>query len=166
MVQVPIILLAAVGCLLSPSSMFASGSPLVPTERDVGSAGSYTFVEGPVQWRGTLEEGKEPVYLSGDTFEDIEAKAKALNPTYTIFDNSSVALEARDGLNTRATIHCGWPPSWSPTRNFLALAAGVEYLRGIKGDCRGRPGPGTCDRVSCSWDSAIYFCNGKCITQK
>ncbi|KAH6855942.1 hypothetical protein B0I37DRAFT_351065 [Chaetomium sp. MPI-CAGE-AT-0009] len=96
MVQVPIVLLAAVGCLLSSSSFFASGSPLVPTERDVGPAGSYTFVEGPIEWRGTLEEGKEPVYLSGDTFEDIEAKAKALNPTYTIFDNSSVALEARD----------------------------------------------------------------------
>lgn len=49
-------LLAAAGCLL-----FVSGSPLVPTE--------YTVAGGPIQWRGTLEEGKEPVYLSGDTFE-------------------------------------------------------------------------------------------------
>lgn len=65
MVQVST-LLAAAGCLLSSSGVFVSGSPLVPTERDVAA---YALADGPIQWRGTLEEGKEPVYLTGDSFE-------------------------------------------------------------------------------------------------
>ncbi|KAK4150415.1 hypothetical protein C8A00DRAFT_46188 [Chaetomidium leptoderma] len=150
--------LVALGCLLSSWSFFVSGSPLVPTERGVGL---YTFADGPIQWRGALEEGQEPVYLTGGTFEEIEAKAKALNPTYTIFDNSSVALKARDGLNTRQTqaIHCGWPPGWTASWDSAAITVGIAYLRGISGDCRGAPGPGACGRVSCSWSSAIYYCN-------
>ena len=32
-------------------------------------------------------------------------------------------------------------------------------MKNMRGDCRGRPGPGACDRVSCSWGSAIYYCN-------
>jgi hypothetical protein len=65
MVQVST-LLAAAGCLLSSSSVFVSCSPLVATERDVAA---YTVVDGPIEWRGTLEEGQEPVYLSGNSFE-------------------------------------------------------------------------------------------------
>jgi hypothetical protein len=65
MVQVST-LLAVAGCLLSSSSVFVSGSPLVPTERDVAA---YALVDGPIEWRGTLEEGKEPVHLTGDSFD-------------------------------------------------------------------------------------------------
>jgi hypothetical protein len=49
-----------VGCLLGFSSFFVSGSPV---------ARSYTIVEGPIHWRGVLEEGGGLVYLFGDTFE-------------------------------------------------------------------------------------------------
>jgi hypothetical protein len=58
--------IVALGCLLSSWSFFVSGSPLVPTERGVGLS---TFIDGPIQWRGALEEGQEPVYLTGGTFE-------------------------------------------------------------------------------------------------
>jgi hypothetical protein len=54
-------------------------------------------------------------------------------------------------------IHCGWPPGYIPTPDFLALVAGIEYLRGISGNCRAPPR--SCSRVSCSWGSAIYYCN-------
>ncbi|KAK8063184.1 hypothetical protein PG996_007836 [Apiospora saccharicola] len=33
---------------------------------------------------------------------------------------------------------------------------GINYLRGLTGDCGVTPGP--CGRVSCSWDSAISWC--------
>ena len=36
------------------------------SERGVGL---YTFADGPIQWRGVLEEGQEPVYLTGGIFE-------------------------------------------------------------------------------------------------
>lgn len=77
--------LVALGCMLSSWS-FVSGSPLVPTERGVGL---YTFVDGPIQWRGVLEEGQEPVYLTGGTFEvctiHLLFSLKLLSETFSLY---------------------------------------------------------------------------------
>ncbi|KAK0662079.1 hypothetical protein QBC41DRAFT_359714 [Cercophora samala] len=43
--------------------------------------------------------------------------------------------------------------------NILAIKWGIHYLRGIPGKAKNGPGPKNCGRVSCSWDSAIYWCN-------
>ncbi|KAI1817778.1 hypothetical protein GGS20DRAFT_530764 [Poronia punctata] len=46
------------------------------------------------------------------------------------------------------------------------IEQGIKYLRGIKdddgngnGNCTVGPGPGNCTRVSCSYNSGIWFCN-------
>ncbi|KAK0623902.1 hypothetical protein B0T14DRAFT_565219 [Immersiella caudata] len=154
MVQVSTLLAAVLssGLLVSGSPTFTGDASLAPRE--------YTVGTGPIEWKGALEEGGEEIQLSGTTFDDIEAKAKALNPNYTIFEKAPAAIESRD-LAARQTesINCGWPPGWRPTPDFTALHYGIEYLRGISGNCRGRPGPSACDRVSCSWKSAIFYCN-------
>ncbi|KAK1760059.1 hypothetical protein QBC47DRAFT_408176 [Echria macrotheca] len=36
---------------------------------------------------------------------------------------------------------------------------GIDYLRTVKGKPHIGPGPNQCSRVSCSYDSAIYWCN-------
>ncbi|KAK4676496.1 hypothetical protein QC764_401053 [Podospora pseudoanserina] len=43
--------------------------------------------------------------------------------------------------------------------NILAIKWGIHYLRAIPGKAKNGPGPKNCGRVSCSWDSAIYWCN-------
>jgi len=35
----------------------------------------------------------------------------------------------------------------------------VDYLKGLKGDCKIPAGPGKCTRVSCSYGSGKYACN-------
>jgi hypothetical protein len=41
----------------------------------------------------------------------------------------------------------------------MLLAEGINYLRGVPGNPHHGAGPGTCGRVSCSYGSAIYWCN-------
>ncbi|KAK4179556.1 hypothetical protein QBC36DRAFT_179820 [Triangularia setosa] len=41
----------------------------------------------------------------------------------------------------------------------LSIVWGIEYLRGLTGSAKNGPGPGECGRVSCSWGSAIWWCN-------
>ncbi|KAJ0117368.1 hypothetical protein J7T55_003782 [Diaporthe amygdali] len=40
-----------------------------------------------------------------------------------------------------------------------AIKTGIKYLRHVDGTPGQGPGPSTCGRVSCSWDSAIWWCN-------
>lgn len=55
--------------------------------------------------------------------------------------------------------NCGQPSTWSWAPDANEAWVGALYLRGITGDCRADPR--SCGRVSCSWDNAIYYCNGK-----
>ncbi|KAK0659443.1 hypothetical protein QBC41DRAFT_287152 [Cercophora samala] len=41
----------------------------------------------------------------------------------------------------------------------LSILRGIEYLRSLTGSAKNGPGPGECGRVSCSWTSAIWWCN-------
>ncbi|WYZ36091.1 hypothetical protein EsH8_X_000738 [Colletotrichum jinshuiense] len=47
---------------------------------------------------------------------------------------------------------------WSPAESW-AILLGIEYLDKIPGQPSNGPGPGNCGRVSCSADSAIWWCN-------
>ncbi|KAK0627468.1 hypothetical protein B0T14DRAFT_493554 [Immersiella caudata] len=65
--------------------------------------------------------------------------------------------ERRLASRQTAIINCNQPSRWghAPDRNHVK--DGYQYLQAIVGYCR--QGPATCGRVSCSYDSAIYFCN-------
>ncbi|KAM7195541.1 hypothetical protein V8F20_007437 [Naviculisporaceae sp. PSN 640] len=166
--------------LASSGSLLASASPLTASggsgglgpRRPVPAGLAEDLPEGfkvsPIYWKGVLEEGKPEVELSGYSFEEIEAEAKALNPAYTIFAKDGVApgpayneSTSHEGLSTRQTFttNCNQPSSWYPARNWNAVWDGVAYLQGITGNCRANPGPGFCTRVSCSYNSGIWYCN-------
>ncbi|KAL8329670.1 hypothetical protein RB597_005108 [Gaeumannomyces tritici] len=154
------IAVAAVAWMLaSTGSFFAAGSPTEAAERAQFEE-NLVLGGGTIQWKGILEEGKPEVILSGKDFEDIERKAKDLNPSYTIFaTENSTALEARgEALKGRQTeqIICDHPLERA---GVDAIREGIAYLRTILGQCRADPGPWSCGRVSCSWNSAIHYCN-------
>ncbi|CEN61057.1 hypothetical protein ASPCAL07724 [Aspergillus calidoustus] len=46
-----------------------------------------------------------------------------------------------------------------PGASRRRIGEGVSYLRRIPGTPTLGPGPGSCGRVSCSYDAAIYMCN-------
>lgn len=49
-----------------------------------------------------------------------------------------------------------WDSSFA---SVFHIRQGIDYLRKIHGDCTNGPGPGNCSRVSCSYQSGIWFCN-------
>ncbi|KAJ4400105.1 hypothetical protein N0V85_005846 [Neurospora sp. IMI 360204] len=55
-------------------------------------------------------------------------------------------------------------PEWFDIHQSMAynswIQEGIDYLRKIPtGKPALGPGPGNCERVSCEWESAIYWCN-------
>ena len=46
-----------------------------------------------------------------------------------------------------------------PAANADRIYQGVMYLAHVGGVPEAGAGPNLCGRVSCSWDSAIYWCN-------
>ncbi|KAM7187256.1 hypothetical protein V8F33_011347 [Rhypophila sp. PSN 637] len=159
--------LALTGCLL------VFGSPVVspetqqktPASLPVGLHKAHTLSR--IHWKGVLEEGKPEFYLIGDSFNDIEAQAKAIHPNYTIFEeNLHAQPEANNdtrGLNTRdiRNIDC-WQREDTGAQ-IDALRDGIAYLSRVKSMCRGDPAGASdsCGRVSCSWGAGIFYCNQK-----
>lgn len=48
---------------------------------------------------------------------------------------------------------------WIKSAKFDAIMDGINYLHKVKGQPSLPSGPGQCSRVSCSWNSAILWCN-------
>lgn len=46
-----------------------------------------------------------------------------------------------------------------PPANSVPIWDGVRYLERLSGSPANGPGPRACGRVSCSWNSAIFWCN-------
>ncbi|KAK4214775.1 hypothetical protein QBC37DRAFT_481983 [Rhypophila decipiens] len=181
MVQVSSNMFAAATCWLLASSGTLSvfGSPLAgnggalgprsPAPAGLAESLPEGFKVSPIYWKGVLEEGKPEFELSGYSFDEIEAEAKAINPEYSIFTKDGKAApgpaynesSSQAGLSARQTFttNCNNPSTWSPAPNWDAVWDGVHYLQGITGNCRADPGPGVCTRVSCSWNSGIFYCN-------
>ncbi|RYP11490.1 hypothetical protein DL764_000013 [Monosporascus ibericus] len=42
-----------------------------------------------------------------------------------------------------------------------AIVEAITYLRDLSGACYAFPGPGFCGRISCSYNSAVWWCNDK-----
>ncbi|KAK0707652.1 hypothetical protein B0H67DRAFT_494759 [Lasiosphaeris hirsuta] len=69
--------------------------------------------------------------------------------------------------NTTTTQDVNAPPGYEshfcfdrwPTAERDSIDQGVSYLRGLGSQPHLGAGPGTCSRVSCSYNAAIYWCN-------
>lgn len=61
------------------------------------------------------------------------------------------------------------PDTWADCGRFdpakaIAIWEGINHLNHVSGRPVSRPGPGVCGRVSCSYNSAIWWCNDVRIT--
>lgn len=78
------------------------------------------------------------------------------NPDYNVSDassSSSTSIHARAG----ETLDCN--VAQLNLARVDKINDGVTYLRQVAGKPANGPGPNNCGRVSCSWNSAIYWCN-------
>lgn len=146
------------------------------------------FAIVPIEWDVPLDNltprstnTKGNITVTG-TIQDVVAALQRTDPTYQLpSDNDddvlSPLLEPRrnpllcpntlrespfqtrpPGTYTALYRTCGreMPGKWADKKSMYD---GIKYLRTVPGQPKNPPGVASCGRVSCSWDTAIYWCN-------
>ncbi|KAK8009285.1 hypothetical protein PG991_011836 [Apiospora marii] len=132
----PVLLLTAVA---------VKGSPWVADEPEPPAPGYGVEI---LQWVVEVAPGQTET-LCG-TVEQVYDQALQVNPGFKLLHVPSHHPE-----KTPYKIICDLFPNAHET----GIQDGINYLRGVPGRPQNGPGPGRCGRVSCSWDSAIWWCN-------
>lgn len=109
------------------------------------------------EWEVEVSPGGPTVILKG-TIEEIRKELLKLNPTWDtdyLKPKPSPKLARRFDFSRDKYVCRGrWPQCSADS-----IQDGINYLRGVSGQPTNGPGPGNCGRVSCSYDSAIWWCN-------
>lgn len=113
-------------------------------------------------WEVETTPGGPTVDVAG-TVQNVYEELEKINPSFISdfglgdSDNStSLAAPVASRGYSIESIHCDWGGDYATGQTILE---GIKYLRGVPGQPKGGPGPGNCARVSCSYNSAIYWCN-------
>ena len=117
-------------------------------------------------WEVETTPGGPTVVLNG-TVEKVLSQVRGINPNYEaefatvvpeIVQPAEHAAEEEDTsshLVKRGDVVCGK----FPFAHQSDIDQGIKYLRSVPGKSQRGPGPGSCGQVSCSWSSAIWWCN-------
>lgn len=111
-----------------------------------------------MSWKIEVSPGRFEIFTG--TVQEVHAQALKLNPHFKLqessHDKKASAAVARDGI--RDDYKCKvWPKA-----RTNKIREGIEYLRRAGGQLHLGPGPGVCSRVSCSGNSAIWWCSDVC----
>ncbi|OAQ63495.1 hypothetical protein VFPPC_14667 [Pochonia chlamydosporia 170] len=125
---------------------------------------NYTVED--IIWDIEVFPGQERQNFTG-TIQEVTRQVLAINPQWELpVANKSAPRTDMETLEKRVwtdwkTLNCGGGPYKWATANSDVIREGIEYLRGLSEDPRQRPQnrPGGCGRVSCSYNSAIWWCN-------
>ncbi|KAL2851099.1 hypothetical protein BJY01DRAFT_261128 [Aspergillus pseudoustus] len=100
--------------------------------------------------RGTIEEvHAELLHINPDWDEHY------VEPALEHLTQRTSDFTKRTDFYTDGWLVCGqWPEADVPH-----IMSGIRYLNGVAGRPGNGPGPGNCGRVSCSYGSAIWWCN-------
>lgn len=114
------------------------------------------------EWEVQVTPGGESVLMNG-TVEYVFDELTNFDPVYTealMKDFTALghdrlgALERREDWRTRPYICRDYPLA-----RVDAAWDGIRYLRTLKGKPKGSAGPSSCGQISCSWSTAIWWCN-------
>lgn len=140
---------------MRPSTLFlALSTTAVTLAADVDPIPGYKIVD--IAWEIEVSPGR--IEILNGTVQEVVAQAIAINPDYKLRDvppEPAPAFKPRGRLQGREVKFC----NNFGTAGVNDIIAGVDYLRGVSGQPSMGPGPGACGRVSCSYNSAIYWCN-------
>ncbi|KAI1326794.1 hypothetical protein F5Y16DRAFT_410729 [Xylariaceae sp. FL0255] len=131
---------------------------------------SSDLIRSAVTWTLPIIEGG-PDFTFNGTVEEVFTKINLarLEKGYPALDDpSGLSFDTDNGLSTRtddellrsrnlSKIICD--AGLSGPGFAIRIEQGAKYLQGVKGMCGLGPGPGNCGRISCSYGSAIYWCN-------
>ncbi|KAK4446609.1 hypothetical protein QBC34DRAFT_382959 [Podospora aff. communis PSN243] len=128
----------------------------------------YKIVD--LEWSVQAFPNGEYINVTG-TVEEMIAHLNTINPDYeknvlAAANMTQLAMGAGEHKKTGEledgeswhTCFQQWPEAWAKR-----IYEGIVYLDGIEGVPTMDAGPGNCQRVSCSYDSAIYWCNDNLV---
>lgn len=136
----------------------------------------YDIVE--LSWEVIPAPGQPALVLNG-TVEQVHSQLLEINPKYQI-----EVFEKREGLLAAPTAATAATAATDPTEptaiahsaqiwhmtcggytsaNTKRIKDGIKYLNSIAGQPKNGPGPNNCGRVSCSYNSSIWWCNDVCF---
>ncbi|KAI1139440.1 hypothetical protein F5Y05DRAFT_412540 [Hypoxylon sp. FL0543] len=107
-------------------------------------------------WTGTITKDGPDMSFNGSSFQDIEAQILKVDQDFT-WDSENIT--SPNTLMTSVKHHLSCDPNNIWWAQVFRIQQGVDYLKGIKGTCSMGPGPRVCTRISCSYKSAIWWCN-------
>ncbi|KAL4902251.1 hypothetical protein BDW74DRAFT_181097 [Aspergillus multicolor] len=139
--------------------------PLSLATASKSSPGKWTRPpNGPtVLLNGTVQEiyaellKINPSY-DGDFAETLAAAQAAAETESKTYEAADIDADADAGI---ASLHKRLPVTCNNYDEAITrrIREGITYLRGVSGRPSNGPGPGNCGRVSCSYNSAIWWCN-------
>ncbi|KAI6088723.1 hypothetical protein F4821DRAFT_257562 [Hypoxylon rubiginosum] len=109
---------------------------------------------GNVTWVGNITAGGPEVTFTGASFPEIEAQIRQANPNFAWPEHD---VSSADKAMLVDHLSCDLPQFYYAVRD--KVIDGIDYLRGKTGQCHMDAGPYVCSRISCSYDSAIFWCN-------
>jgi hypothetical protein len=119
------------------------------------------YTEFVPEWEVELHPGGPMVKVRG-TIEQVRAEMIRRNPDFeTHYPINQTAIDERVSSLTKrtdwttSTYSCG---NWGPAK-ISSIREGISYLYGLNGRPTNGAGPNACGRVSCSWNSGIWWCN-------
>ncbi|KAK4228548.1 hypothetical protein QBC38DRAFT_474674 [Podospora fimiseda] len=136
------------------------------------------FAVVDLEWVVETTPGGPNVTLTG-TVQQIHEKLTEINPNWdedfapviakrkaqVLAARASSTPEANGGLEKRDWTICGAAGRGHKNAGLNPIIDGVAYLRTLSGQASRGPGPRSCGQVSCSWDSAIWYCNNNSFTK-
>ncbi|KAK4195720.1 hypothetical protein QBC40DRAFT_315603 [Triangularia verruculosa] len=121
-----------------------------------------------ITWTGQVVENGPMVNFSGPSLYAIEQSIAAVYPGFTW----ASAPRSIDQDAATADLHSSDDSTDIPTPSLLKcweggagdadsvhINEGVNYLQSVPGWCNNGPGPNNCGQISCSYNSAIMWCN-------
>ena len=124
-------------------------------------------------WEVETTPGGPTVQLTG-TVQQVHEQLLQINPHYErdfniTYETPSALVAASSNLASRSghphmNDALGKRGGHTECNNYgdadyLAILDGIQYLRHVPGTPANGPGPNNCGRVSCSFQSAIWWCN-------
>ncbi|RYP73364.1 hypothetical protein DL769_004237 [Monosporascus sp. CRB-8-3] len=179
-------MLYLVATLLLPSAViFGAKGPAAatkPSAREQSpSTAAHTETAVPMMFTGALRAGGPNVTYKG-TLQSIVKQIRAENPQYPFRNRTRFPISSDDSMKSGDTsvgrsdttgailsegarnardnnVFCGvGGDGWADKE---AIVEAITYLRDLTGACYSYPGPGFCGRISCSYNSAVWWCNDK-----
>ncbi|KAK0657741.1 hypothetical protein B0T16DRAFT_316009 [Cercophora newfieldiana] len=141
------------------SALFATAAPADSTLLPRG----YDLV--PMAFELEVSLGRVEVF--NGTVQEAIAQAQALNPDFQLPELSlpeQEPLNAPERRELQRRVQVKFCYNWDGAER-AAIYQGIYYLRSLSGTPTLGPGPGKCARVSCSYNSAIIWCNDNTVSK-